>query len=228
MASNTGAPTAAADRLKHFFFALMALAVLLVLWTDERFWLNPADPHWKHIAPVKWLLMIHGLAGATALVSGATQFSTRIRRSMPATHRLIGKIYISAVSVAAPVALWIGTGPLEPVTIHVEQCFQAGLWWLSAMIAWACIRNGQIALHKPWMMRSYGFTLIFVLARVPDAFMSTEDPQFLSDLLWSLVIVAVIAPDIILTTQTLWRIRSAKARHARAAALQQGGLAPAE
>lgn len=214
-----------AERVKWSFFALMGLCVLLVLWVDERFWLNPADPHWKHIAPVKGLLMVHGLAGVTALVTGATQFSTRIRRSMPATHRLIGKIYIGAVCIAAPVAVWIGTGPLEPATIHVEQIFQGGLWLLSALIAWACILSGQIALHKPWMMRSYGFTLIFILARVPDAFMNTEEPQFLSDLLWSLVIVALIAPELILTTQTLWRIRVAKARHARSAVIGEEAVA---
>jgi hypothetical protein len=201
----------------------MALSVLVVLWTDERFWLNPADPHWKHVAPVKWLLMVHGLAGGTALVTGATQFSTRIRRAMPLVHRTIGKVYIGAVSVAAPVAIYLGTSTLEPVTIRFEQYFQGGLWWLSAMIAWACIRSGQIALHKPWMMRSYGFTLIFILSRVPDAFMTYSD-QFLGDMLWGLVVVALIAPELILTTQTLWRIRSAKARHARAAAV----LAPAE
>ena len=40
---------AVADRVKWSFFAVMGLCVLLVLWTDERFWLNPADPHWKRI-----------------------------------------------------------------------------------------------------------------------------------------------------------------------------------
>ena len=35
----------------------------VVVWFDERFWINPADPHWKHVAPVKWLLALHGLAG---------------------------------------------------------------------------------------------------------------------------------------------------------------------
>ena len=38
-------------------------------------------------------------------------------------------------------------------------------------------------------------------------------------LLWGLVVVAVIAPEVILTTQTLLRIRSAKARHAGQAAV---------
>jgi uncharacterized membrane protein len=215
MASSTRAASAAPDRLKQAFFILMGLCVLLVLWTDERFWLNSADPHWQRIAAVKWLLMVHGLGGLTALTTGAFQFSSRLRRLHPALHRTLGKVYIGAVTVSAPVAIYIGTGPLEPATIRFEQYFQGGLWWFSAIMAWACIRSGQIALHKPWMMRSYGFTLIFVLSRVPDAFINSYSDQFLSDMLWSLVVVALIAPELILTTQTLLRIRSAKARHSR-------------
>jgi uncharacterized membrane protein len=217
MATITRPSYAAPDRLKHAFFGLVGLCVLLVLWTDERFWLNPADPHWKHIDPFKWLLMVHGLGGATALTAGAFQFSSRLRSLRPAIHRTIGKVYIGAVTVSAPIAIYIGTSAAEPVTIRFEQYFQGGLWWLSAVTAWACIRNKQVAMHKAWMMRSYGFTLIFVLSRVPDAFMKSYTDQFLSDLLWSLVVVALIAPEIILTTQTLWRIRGAKARHAHAA-----------
>lgn len=208
-----------ADRVKWSFFAVMGLCVLLVLWVDERFWFNAAtDPHLQRIAAWKTLLILHGLGGAIALTAGTFQMSSRIRRTRPALHRLLGKIYIGAVCFSSPIALYIGTGPLEPVTIHVEQIFQAGCWGLSALIAWACIRSNQMALHKAWMMRSYGLTLIFILARVPDAFMNTEDPQFLSDLLWSLVIVALIAPDVIQTAQTLWKIRGARARHAAASA----------
>jgi uncharacterized membrane protein len=215
MASSTRASPALSDRLKWSFFALMALCVLLVLWTDERFWFDSADPHWKRIEPIKWLLMLHGLAGATALAAGAAQFSSPLRRLRPALHRKIGKVYIGAVTIAAPVAIYIGTSAAEPVSIRFEQYFQGGLWWFSAIMAWACIRNGQIALHKPWMMRSYGFTLIFILSRVPDAFIKSYSDQFLSDMLWSLVVVALIAPELILTTQTLVRIRSARARHSR-------------
>jgi uncharacterized membrane protein len=190
----------------------MGLSALLVVWVDEGFWINPADPHWKHIAPVRWLLPIHGLAGLTALLAGASQMSSRIRRKHIALHRALGKVYISAVCISAPIATYIGTSTLEPVSIRVEQIFQGGLWLLSALVAWACIRSGQMALHKAWMMRSYGFTLIFVLSRVPDAFIAHYSDQFLSDMLWSLVVVALIAPETILTAQTLLRIRSTKAR----------------
>jgi uncharacterized membrane protein len=217
LATSTRAPATAADRLKWSFFALMGLSVLLVIRTDERFWINPADPHWKHIAPVKFLLMLHGLAGLTALATGALQMSSRIRNTRIALHRTLGKVYLTAVCISAPLAIYIGTGPLEPVSIRVEQYFQGGLWLASALIAWACIRSGQMALHKAWMMRSYGFTLIFVLSRVPDAFIAHYSDQFLADMLWSLVVVALIAPEVIMTTLTLLKIRSARARHASAA-----------
>ena len=202
------------DTVKLAFFGLMALFVLVVLWADERFWINPADPHWKHVAPVKYLLILHGLAGATALATGTLQMSSRIRRTRTALHRALGKVYIGAVCISAPVAVYMGTSTLEPASIRVEQVFQGGFWLVSALIAWACIRSNQMALHKVWMMRSYAFTLIFITSRVPDAFVSSYSDQALSDMLWGLVVVGLIAPELILTAQTLWRIRSAKLRAA--------------
>ncbi len=98
---------------------------------------------------------------------------------------------------------------------------------LSALVAWACIRSGQMALHKAWMMRSYAFTLIFITSRVPDAFVKSYSDQALSDMLWALVAIGLIAPEVILTTQTLLRIRTAKARAARAPA-SGAQLTPAE
>lgn len=206
---------AVADRVKWSFFALMGLCVLMVFWMDERFWLNPADPHWKHVAPVKYLLALHGLCGATALSVGALQMSSRIRRTRPAFHRAMGRVYIGAVCLSAPLAIYIGTSALEPASIHVEQIFQGGLWLLSALVAWACIRMGQMALHKTWMMRSYAFTLIFITSRVPDAFVKSYSDQALSDMLWGLVAIGLVAPEIIFATQTLWRVRTAKARALR-------------
>jgi len=211
MATSTRASGQAPDLVKWAFAGLMVLSVLIVLWVDERFWLNPADPHWKHIAPVRTLLPIHGLAGATALVAGALQMSSRVRRRV-ALHRTLGKIYIGAVCISAPVAIYMGTSVLEPETIRIEQIFQGGLWLVSALVAWACIRSGQMALHKAWMMRSYAFTLIFVLSRVPDAVVPSYTDQGLADVLWSLTVLAAISPELILTATTLLRIRNAKAR----------------
>jgi uncharacterized membrane protein len=219
LASSARASSNTSDRIKWIFFGIMGLCVLLVLWVDERFWFNPAtDPHLHRISAYKGLLILHGLGGVTALAAGGLQMSSRIRRTRIALHRTLGKVYLGAVCFSAPIALYVGTGPLEPASIHVEQMFQAGFWAVSALIAWACIRSGQMALHKAWMMRSYGLTLIFILSRVPDAFIKSYSDQFLSDMLWSLVVVALIAPELILTTQALLRIRNARARHAAGSA----------
>lgn len=212
MATTSRAPAGAADRVKWAFFALLGLSFLLVLWVDERFWFNPADHHWKHIAPVRRLLPIHGLAGLTALVAGTLQMSSRIRNRRIALHRTLGKVYIAAVCISAPVAIYMGVSPLEPATMHVEQIFQGGLWLLSALVAWACIRSGQMQLHKAWMIRSYAFTLVFVLSRVPDAWVSNYTDQGIADLLWAMVVIGAISPELIMTATTLLKIRNAKAR----------------
>ena len=217
MASRTRSPSASPDLLKWSFFALMGFCVLVVLWVDERFWLDPANPHWKHVAPVKYLLALHGLAGLTALGAGALQMSSRIRNTRTALHRALGKVYLGAVTISAPVAVYMGTSSLEPQSIRVEQIFQGGFWLLSAWIAYACIRSGQMQLHKAWMMRSYAFTLIFITSRVPDAFVSSYSDQALSDMLWGLVAIGLVAPELILTSQTFWKIRRAKARAAASA-----------
>ena len=54
-------PTVAVDWTKRLFFVLVGVGALLAIWADEKFLIDPADPHWKHIAPVKWLLLVHGL-----------------------------------------------------------------------------------------------------------------------------------------------------------------------
>ena len=95
-----------------------------------------------------------------------------LRQRRPAVHRALGKVYLGAVTISVPVAVFIGTTSLEPLTIRFEQYFQGGLWLLSSWIASACIRSGQMALHKAWVMRSYGFTLVFIFSRVPDAFIT--------------------------------------------------------
>ena len=199
------------DYGKWAFFALMAACVLLVIFVDERFVFMPADPEWKHIQPFKWLLLVHGPLGAVALCCGPLQFSDTLRRTRPALHRWTGRIYIAAIAISAPMAAWIGFH-FEPATIRIEQLFQAGGWFLTTAIALVCILNRDLARHKVWMMRSYGFCLVFVLSRVPDAFPKEFHwtDQVLADALWGLVVTALIAPEIFLFVRELWRKRRAR------------------
>lgn len=210
MASRTQRSATTGDRLKTGFFGALALCFAAVLWVDDRFWFDPSDPHYQRVLAYRALLMFHGLAGLTALTAGTLQMSSRIRTRNPALHRTLGQIYLAAVSLSAPVAIYIGVSTLEPASIRVEQVFQGGLWLGCALLAWVCARIGQMPLHRDWMIRSYGFTLVFVLSRVPDLVFSHYSDQFLSDMLWALLLCALAAPEVIGTVSAIARVSARK------------------
>ena len=51
---------------------------------------------------------MHGLAGFAALFIGPFQFSERLRRRHLKLHRVLGRVYIASICVAAPMAIYIG------------------------------------------------------------------------------------------------------------------------
>lgn len=150
---------------KYGLFAVVGVMTLFVAWNNERFFLDPLATEWSHYNPVKWQLLPHGLGGAVALLLGALQFSTRVRRRYLRIHRLAGRVYIAGTLVAAPVAVWIAfiANPwfLIPFTV-----IQALTWTLFTLVAYRCIRRGDIRAHREWMMRSYAIVLIFLEGRV--------------------------------------------------------------
>jgi predicted MFS family arabinose efflux permease len=58
-------------RAKHVFFAAFGLMTLFVFYTYEAPFLDSRSPVWQRIEPVKWLMLLHGPAGAL----GCTVFS---------------------------------------------------------------------------------------------------------------------------------------------------------
>ncbi len=152
-------------RSKHVLFVVIGLMTVFVLWNNERFFLNPAAPEWAHFGPIRWQLVPHGLGGTVALVFGAMQFSTRLRRRYRGLHRLIGKLYIGGTLVAAPVAVWMAFIN-SPWFLVVFTIVQATTWMLFTLAAYVCIRRGAVAPHREWMIRSYSIVLIFLEGRV--------------------------------------------------------------
>jgi len=94
-------------RPKYFLFAFIGLMVAYVLAHNERFLVNRGDPEWPHIQSFKWWLLPHGIAGACALILGPMQFSDRLRQRYARFHRVVGRIYVAGVFIAAPLGTYI-------------------------------------------------------------------------------------------------------------------------
>lgn len=197
---------------KWILFAIMSLMAITAIGADERFLIDHADPEWKHIAPFQWWLLPHGLAGATALLLGPFQFSSRLRRANVALHRLMGRTYLGAIVIASLLSTYI-TLNYEPYAFQYEIWAQGGGWLLCAALAFTFALKRNIPLHRQWVARSYGFTFIFIMARVPDAFHVhwANDVEFVN-YLWMLVFVASVAPDLILQSGDLLYKRHKSAR----------------
>src|SRR2546423_15676626 len=104
-------------RAKHVFFALFGLMTLFVLYRYEVPLMYSHSPAWQHFAKVTWLLLPHGIGGALALLLAPFQFSERLRRRHLRLHRVLGRLYVAGVAVAASGAIPIALiqGPPTPV-----------------------------------------------------------------------------------------------------------------
>jgi uncharacterized membrane protein len=112
----------------------------------------------------RWLLVPHALCGTIALLSGPLQFSTRMRRRYLPFHRVLGRVYVVSVLVAAAIALILTQGSGLEIATYV----QAGAWIVCTLAAFLTARNGHIAQHRQWMVRSYAVTFTFVSVRLLD------------------------------------------------------------
>lgn len=188
---------------KHLLFFLLALAVLFVLYHNERFVLHRDSGTWKYFYPVRWTLLVHVFGGATALLAGPLQFSTRLRERRPALHHLIGYLYMSGVLVGASTAAYLG---LTHAMFPLETIVQAALWVFTTAMALLAVRNQNFEIHRQWMMRSYAVTLIFVVSRVLLALpilASITNPGA-ERVLWILNLGALLVPQIIINWRQLF------------------------
>jgi uncharacterized membrane protein len=150
---------------KHSLWLLLGLATLFVFITNEVFLVidYPLYHQYRvHLIADRYLLFPHALFGTLALLSGPLQFSTRLRQRYLLFHRILGRIYVTSVFLAAIIAMIISAG--HP--LFLGTCVQASAWILCTLAAFITVRNGHIAQHRQWMVRSYAVTFTFISLRV--------------------------------------------------------------
>jgi uncharacterized membrane protein len=185
-----------------------------------------------YISTIPWLFLPHIVGGVLALLSGPLQFSSRLRKRHLQFHRVLGRVYVVSVLVAAPLAMILSNHRHDPRVTYflVAIGCQAGTWLIVTVIAFVMARNGHIQQHREWMIRSYAVTLTFVGTRVLSPFSIGNRHSTASYAIQTILttFLAILIPDIALAWQLLRTSRrrstTANAR-ANDRSIEDGGIA---
>jgi len=193
-------------RAKHVFFAAFGVLTLFVFYVYEVPFTDPHSPAWQRVEPVKWLMILHGPAGALALLLAPFQFSTRLRRRSPRAHRILGRLYVAGVAVAAPAAVPIAI-VLGPSVLVPAATIQTCGWLLTTAVGLYSIRAGGIRRHEEWMTRSYPFAMVFVVARAVLAIPAVRamGPDAFVAVVWSTIALACFVPSAMIAMRGMSR-----------------------
>ena len=195
-------------RPKYLLFAVICLMLSYVIPHDESFLAHPKDPIWQHYEPFKWWLLPHGIAGACVLLLGPMQFSDRLRQRFRKLHRVVGRIYVAGVFVAAPLGFYIQYFQErmgDPRSFSIAAAVDAGLWMITTGIALIFILKRKVQEHRQWMIRSFAVALVFLEVRVIGGVGGFEnlDVHANETIVWACLAFSILSADLVIQWQQL-------------------------
>jgi hypothetical protein len=115
----------------------------------------------------QWLLA-HIIAGMVALVAGPAQMWLGINRRAAIIHRVLGVLYVAAVSVSGAAAYYLAFHTDFGWVFGMGFMSMASASMITTLLATIAIYLRRIEQHREWMIRSYVLTFSFVTFRVLD------------------------------------------------------------
>jgi uncharacterized membrane protein len=180
------------------------MMVAVVWFTRDHTLLDSHSFLRQRYAPIPWWMLVHGIPGVLALFLGALQFSDRLRRRYLPVHRVMGRVYVGSVAVAAP--LGVAVSVLLPApTLILASSFHATAWLVTTGTGLYCVRTGRIQQHRQWMIRSYPFAMVFIVVRAVTVVpaIAREGVMGLVAVVWLVLALAACVPSFVLAWQGL-------------------------
>lgn len=149
------------------FAILIGLYPILYFLLDRKFALLATKSE-ELLHNVFWNVgfYTHIIAGGLALLIGWIQFNVNLRRNNLAFHKLTGKIYVIAVLCSSTSAFYIGFFATGGPVASLGFILLAIIWFVTTLLAYSHIRNGQIEKHKRLMIYSYAACFAAVTLRI--------------------------------------------------------------
>jgi uncharacterized membrane protein len=153
---------------KPALWIVMATAALYIILHIEVPLLRQHTER-NYFRTIPFLIFPHIVAGILALLCGPLQFSYRLRHRSPKFHRVLGRVYVISVLIAAPLAIVLAYNRRIPHMMpyfFLASSLQASTWIVTTVAAFLTARNRHIQQHRQWMVRSYAVTFTFIGIRV--------------------------------------------------------------
>lgn len=110
---------------------------------------------------------MHFIGGAVALGIGWLQFLKNFRSKYLSIHKKMGYAYIfSVVLCSSPAAFYMALYANGGFNNVMGFGMMAVCWFGFTLMAFRCIRKGNIDAHERWMIRSFAVTLGAVTLRI--------------------------------------------------------------
>lgn len=168
------APAPATGKLiRTIVLAIVVPVILYYLWTRGFVYFKYSreiytDYFWYR-AP--WLL-VHVICGIVATLIGPFQFITAFRKRYPQWHRGLGKTYMGAIVLSTGVSFYLVSTAQLGIPYATGLAMLGIVWLGTTVMAWASIVNGNVAMHREWMTKSYVLTLSFIGFRLVEDIMT--------------------------------------------------------
>lgn len=157
--------------LKWIVFAFLAISVglypIIYLLIKARFGLLLSKSD-ELLASQLWNVAFcqHIIFGGIALLTGWSQFSTKLRNKYLNTHRVLGKVYVTVCLLSGGAALYLAFYATGGWIASLGFGGLAVSWLYTTTKAFLSIRQKQINQHHAWMIRSYALTWAAVMLRI--------------------------------------------------------------
>lgn len=112
-------------------------------------------------------IKVHIFASIAALALGPLQFSAGLRGRWPRAHRVSGRLYLGiGVLVGGLSGLYVAQFAFGGAGARLGFALLAAAWLFTGWRAYEAIRNGDVALHRAWMVRNFALTFAAVMLRI--------------------------------------------------------------
>ena len=159
--------------------------------------------------PRHTMLFLHICGGLTATIIGPFNFIQKIRRTNIKVHRFLGRTYLISILLGSIAGMYMAA------TSQVNLAYAFGLgglafvWFSTSLMAYICIKNRNIVMHREWMIRSYVVTFAFTTFRLMGDLLAywnvSDETTRLTLLSWICWSIPLFITEIILQSSKIKR-----------------------